>query len=348
MRAPSLHERISTELHGTRGRSDSRPRIVDSPICSRSARMQALLDDARMLAGSDVNVLLQGESGTGKELLARFIHQKSPRAEGPFIAINCSAIPENLLESELFGHVRGAFSGAVQTQPGLFEAASGGTLLLDEIGDMPLPLQAKLLRVLQERTVRAVGATQSRAVDVRILSATHCDLAVARTEGRFREDLYYRIKVVSLCLPALDERREDIPLLAEHFLQLISQRDGKRLRSLSQGALQALCMAEWPGNIRELQNVIEQVCALGASARISESEVARALHGSECSRLSYAEAKSRFEHDYLTRLLALTSGNVADAARLAERNRTEFYRLLQRHELDPESFRAKSRYSTGS
>lgn len=343
MRCQSLPERISPEVRTQRRPLASGADSMETPIISRNARMQALLDDARMLAKSDVSVLLQGQSGTGKELFARFIHLASPRTTGPFIAINCSAIPENLLESELFGHVRGAFSGATHTQPGLFEAANGGTLLLDEIGDMPLSLQAKLLRVLQERSVRAVGATHSRPVDVRILSATHCDLDAARTEGRFREDLYYRIKVVSLCLPRLDERREDIPQLAEHFLHTISRRDGKRLRSLSQAALQALCMADWPGNIRELQNVIEQVCALGTSPRISSAEVSRALNGSSCARLTYAEAKSRFERDYLTRLLALTGGNVADAARLAERNRTELYRLLQRHQLDPESFRSKSR-----
>lgn len=311
-------------------------------IISRSERMQNLLAEAQLLASSDVSVLIQGESGSGKELLARLIHHSSPRAHAPFIAINCSAIPENLLESELFGHVRGAFSGATHTHPGLFEAANGGTLLLDEIGDMPLPLQAKLLRVLQERSVRAVGATRSRPVDVRILSATHCDLASARAEGRFREDLYYRIKVVGLRLPSLDERREDIPLLAEHFLQLIAGRDNRRPRSLSPRALRALCMADWPGNVRELQNVIEQLCALSTTPRITLAHVERALQGPSSTPLSYAEAKARFEHDYLTRLLHLTAGNVADAARLAQRNRTEFYRLLQRHQLDPEDFRTRS------
>jgi len=308
-------------------------------IISRSERMQTLLDEARMLANTDASVLIQGESGSGKELLAHFIHQSSPRAAAPFIAINCSAIPEHLLESELFGHVRGAFSGAINAHPGLFEAANGGTLLLDEIGDMPLTLQSKLLRVLQERSVRAVGATHSRPVDVRILSATHCDLHSARAEGRFREDLYYRIKVVGLRLPSLDERREDIPLLAAHFLEEIARRDGKRLRGFSSRAMQALCVADWPGNIRELQNVIEQVCALSTGTQISLAQVERALHGSSFKRLSYADAKARFEHDYLTQLLSLTGGNVSDAARLAERNRTEFYRLLQRHQLDPAQFR---------
>lgn len=301
--------------------------------------MQALLEDARLLASSDASVLIQGQSGTGKELLARFIHQASPRATAPFIAINCSAIPENLLESELFGHVRGAFSGATSAHTGLFEAAHGGTLFLDEIGDMPPALQAKLLRVLQERTVRAVGATCSRAVDVRILSATHHDLMAALASGRFRDDLYYRINVVSLALPSLNERREDIPLLAEHFLSEIGRRDGKRLRGFSRQALQALSLADWPGNVRELQNVVEQVCALSTTAQVPLALVERALRVPPVKRFSYAEAKTRFERDYLTQLLILTSGNVSEAARIAERNRTEFYRLLQRHSLDPILFR---------
>ena len=204
---------------------------------------------------------------------------------------------------------------------------------------MPPSLQAKLLRVLQERTIRAVGATCSRPVDVRILSATHHDLLAALASGSFREDLYYRINVVSLGLPSLNERREDIPLLAEHFLSATSRRNGKRLRGFSPQALQALSLADWPGNIRELQNVVEQVCALCTTPQIPLALVERALRVAPSKRFSYAEAKIRFERDYLTRLLIMTSGNVSEAARIAERNRTEFYRLLQRHSLDPTLFR---------
>jgi two-component system response regulator GlrR len=304
--------------------------------------MHTLLEEACLLARSEASVLIQGESGTGKELLARHIHRCSLRAKAPFIAINCSAIPEPLLESELFGHVRGAFSGATNAHAGLFEAADGGTLFLDEIGDMPLALQAKLLRVLQERTIRAVGATRSRPVDVRILSATHRDLTAIRASGQFREDLFYRINVVSLTVPPLHERREDVSLLAAHFLDAINRRDGKKISGFSTRALQALSLADWPGNVRELQNVVEQVCALSTTPEIPLALVERALHAHPGMRLSYARAKARFERDYLTQLLIATAGNVSEAARIADRNRTEFYRLLQRHDLEPALFRADS------
>ncbi len=188
-------------------------------VIFRSSRMAALMADARMVAASDASVLIRGESGSGKEVLARAIHRASPRAKGPFVAINCGAIPEQLLESELFGHAKGAFTGAATSRVGLFQTANGGTLFLDEIGDMPLALQVKLLRVLQERVVRPVGATKAEPVDVRLLSATHRDLDAAMAQGQFREDLYYRLDVVSLTLPRLDERREDIPLLAAHFVR---------------------------------------------------------------------------------------------------------------------------------
>ncbi|HQZ01106.1 MAG TPA: sigma 54-interacting transcriptional regulator [Thauera sp.] len=309
-------------------------------LISHSARMQTLLDEARLIAVSDASVLIRGDSGTGKELLARAIHRASPRAAAPFIAINCGAIPEPLLESELFGHVRGAFTGATGQQTGLIQAAHGGTLFLDEIGDMPLALQVKLLRVLQERTVRPVGATRSEAVDLRVLSATHCDLDTALAKGQFREDLYYRINVVSLELPTLGERREDIPLLAEHFLRQLAVKYGKDLNGFAADALEALATAQWPGNVRQLQNVVEQVCALSTTPLIPRSLIERALRVQPIEALGYAEAKRRFERDYLIKLLKLTAGNVSDAARLAERNRTEFYRLLQRHGLTPDLFRS--------
>ncbi|MHB1373968.1 MAG: sigma 54-interacting transcriptional regulator [Thauera sp.] len=308
-------------------------------IISRSSRMHALLDEAGLVAASDASVLIRGDSGTGKELLARAIHLASPRAAAPFIAINCGAIPEPLLESELFGHVRGAFTGATATHTGLIQAAHGGTLFLDEIGDMPAALQVKLLRVLQERAVRPVGATQAQAVDLRIVSATHRDLDAALAEGQFREDLYYRINVVSLELPTLAERREDIPLLAEHFLRGLAQKYGKRLTGFAADALEVLAVAPWPGNVRQLHNVVEQVCALATTPLIPRALVERALRVKPFEALGYAEAKRRFERNYLIQLLKLTAGNVSDAARLAERNRTEFYRLLQRHGLTPDLFR---------
>ncbi|MBJ2158662.1 MULTISPECIES: sigma 54-interacting transcriptional regulator [unclassified Variovorax] len=309
-------------------------------IVSRSNRMAELLAEARMVAKSDASVLLRGDSGAGKELLARAIHKASARADKPFVAVNCGAIPEALLESELFGHMKGAFTDAHANHKGLFQQADGGTLLLDEIGDMPPALQVKLLRVLQERAVRPLGASQSIEVDVRIVSATHRDLDAAMEAGQFREDLYYRLNVVTLTLPPLSARREDIPLLANHFLQRLSTKYGKRLSGFAPEALKALTTAAWPGNVRQLFNVVEQVCALSSSPLIPLALVQRALRVPTVEVQTYADAKQRFERDYLVGLLKLTDGNVADAARLADRNRTEFYRLLQKHELTPGHFKA--------
>jgi two-component system, NtrC family, response regulator GlrR len=310
-------------------------------IVSRSNCMAELLTEAKMVAASDASVLIRGESGSGKELLAQAIHRASPRAAKPFVAVNCSAIPEALLESELFGHVKGSFTGAVANHRGLFVTADGGTLFLDEIGDMPPALQVKLLRVLQERSVRPVGASQSVPVDVRILSATHRDLDAAMAEGQFREDLYYRLNVVSLHLPTLGERREDIPLLANHFLARLSEKYGKRFNGFAPDAMKALTTTSWPGNVRQLHNVVEQVCALTPTPLIPLTLVQRALRVPSVEVLTYAQARERFERDYLVGLLKLTDGNAADAARLADRNRTEFYRLLQRHALTPGQFRAE-------
>jgi len=305
----------------------------------RSSRMAELMAEARMVAASDASVLIRGESGTGKEVLARAIHLASPRAKGPFIAINCGAIPEQLLESELFGHVKGAFTGAGNTRAGLFQAANRGTLFLDEIGDMPLALQVKLLRVLQERMVRPLGATRAEPVDVRLLSATHRDLDAAMAQGQFREDLYYRLDVVSLTLPRLEERREDIPPLAAHFVHQVAGKYGKPISGFAPDALEALATAAWPGNVRQLYNVVEQSCALTSTPLIPLTLVQRALRVPAMEALSYSEAKQRFERNYLVQLLKLTEGNVADAARIADRNRTEFYRLLQKYDLTPAMFR---------
>ena len=311
-------------------------------VVFRSSRMAELMEEVRVVAQSDASVLIRGESGTGKEVLARAIHRASPRAKAPFVAINCGAIPEQLLESELFGHVRGAFTGAANAHIGLFQAADGGTLLLDEIGDMPLPLQVKLLRVLQDRAVRPVGSTRAEPVDVRVLSSTHRDLEVAMAEGQFREDLYYRLDVVTMNLPSLDERREDIPLLANYFVRQLVKKYNKGIVGIAPEAMEVLASAAWPGNVRQLYNVVEQSCALATTPLLTLPLIQRALRVPTMEALSYAEAKQRFERNYLVQLLKLTDGSVAEAARLADRNRTEFYRLLQKHELTPNMFRSSS------
>jgi two-component system response regulator GlrR len=308
-------------------------------IVTRSPKMEDLLRQARLVAESDASVLLLGESGSGKELLARAIHRASRRADKPFVAVNCGAIPENLLESELFGHARGAFTGAIQSHKGLFQSADGGTVFLDEIGDMPLALQVKLLRVLQEGEVRPVGSTQSVPVDVRVVSATHRDLDAQRAAGQFREDLYYRLNVVSLRLPPLAERREDIPLLVSHFLRKLAERYRKPVPTFAPDAMALLIAAPWPGNVRQLYNVVEQALALASTPVIPASQVQTALRDDDSRLAPFEEARREFEREYLVRLLKITSGNVTQAAGLAKRNRTEFYKLLQRHRLEPAAFK---------
>jgi two-component system response regulator GlrR len=327
----------ATRLSGSS--SDSGDDSWRSEIVTTSPAMDTLLAEARLAAQSEASLLIQGESGTGKELLARAIHRASPRSKKPFVAINCGAIPAELLESELFGHVKGAFTGATRDHPGLFQSAAGGTVFLDEIGDMPLPLQVKLLRVLQEGEVRPVGATETRAVDVRILSATHRNLEEAIARGEFREDLYYRLNVVNLTLPPLRERREDIPLLAQHFLTALTGKYRRSIRGFAPDALDMLAAADWPGNIRQLNNVLEQCVALCTTPTIPASLVARALRDKPAEIQPLAEARAAFERDYLIGLLKLTRGHVSEVARLAGRNRTEVYRLLQRHGLTPALFK---------
>ena len=285
-------------------------------------------------------MLVRGESGTGKELLARAIHKASPRAAKPFVAINCGAIPEQLLESELFGHMKGSFTGAARDYKGLFQAAEGGTVFLDEIGDMPLPLQVKLLRVLQDKEIRPIGTTQTIPVDVRIISATHRNLEEAIKAGSFREDLYYRLNVVSFALPALSERREDIPVLATHFLNQLVDRYKKPLNGFASEAMEILVRSAWPGNVRELYNVVEQAVALSTTLIITPALVDSAMRGQSAELSSFESARGEFERDYLAKLLKITGGNVTQAAKLAKRNRTEFYKLLQRHHLDPKLFKA--------
>jgi two-component system response regulator GlrR len=308
-------------------------------ILTRSPKMEAVLDQARLVAASSASVFIHGASGTGKELLAQAIHQSSPRRDRPFIAVNCAAFPEQLLESELFGHEKGAFTGAATSHQGLFQAADGGTLFLDEIGDMPLPLQVKLLRALQEHCVRPVGATESIPVDVRIISASHRDLEQEMAARRFRDDLYYRLCVVTLELPSLAQRPEDIPLLAEHFLRETASKNRKEANGITPEAMELLVAAPWPGNVRQLANVIEQAVVLSTTPRIGAPLIRHALRDKEGEVLPLADAKGRFEMNYLIQIMRMTRGNVSQAAQLAQRNRTEFYRLLRRYHLDPAAFK---------
>lgn len=309
-------------------------------IITRSPLMEDLLGQARLVASSEASVFIHGQSGTGKELLASAIHKASTRNKGEFIAVNCSAIPESLFESEFFGHAKGSFTGATRDHKGLFQAACGGTLFLDEIGDMPLSFQVKLLRALQERSVRPVGSTKAIPVDVRVISATHHNLEELRNEGQFREDLYYRLNVVSLELPTLVDRREDIPLLTNHFLHSLTDADNKGVKGFSPDAMEVLLSAPWPGNVRQLFNVVEQAVAFTTTSVIPASLVQRALKDEgQAEMQAFAEARSHFERDYLTQLLQITNGNVSQAARIAKRNRTEFYKLLHKHHLVPSQFK---------
>jgi len=327
-----------TQTHTASNEDDS----WRADILTRSSIMESLLGQAKLVANTDASVFIQGESGSGKELLARAIHRYSARSAKPFVAINCGAIPENLLESELFGHSKGAFTGAINNHVGLFQSAEGGTLFLDEIGDMPQALQVKVLRALQERVIRPVGSTTNIDIDLRLISATHRNLVNEMKEGRFREDLFYRINVVSLEIPSLANRREDVSLLANHFLQMFSQKYKKKLHSFAPDALETLITAPWPGNVRQLQNIVEQTVVLATTQVIPVNLVQKALQEGSNSVVPLDVARQQFEFNYLINILKTTEGNVTQAARLAQRNRTEFYRLLDRHNIQASTFKNTS------
>lgn len=310
-----------------------------SAIVTQSPLMNERLSQAERVAKSNVSVLITGPSGTGKELMAKAIHNASDRAKEAFVAINCGALPEQLLESELFGHAKGAFTGAVTQHEGLFQSAQGGTLFLDEIGDMPTSLQVKLLRAIQERVIRPVGSTRSIEIDVRVISATHRNLELAMEDGEFREDLYYRLNVVNLDLPPLRDRPEDIPLLARYFVEKSAQRHNPKVKGISPGALHILAQAAWPGNVRQLENVVEQTVALSGAPIISEGLVNQAIANQDRVIPSFNEARASFERSYLTKVMHITAGNVTQAAKIAQRNRTDFYKLLNKHSLEASQFK---------
>lgn len=317
-------------------------------IVGKSPSMQGVFKVMDKVTKTDANVLIIGETGTGKELVARAIHANSRRYAKPFIPIDCASFPEHLLEDELFGHEKGAFTGAYKTRKGLFEVADGGTVFLDEIGDMGIGLQAKLLRVIEERQLRRVGGTRFINVDVRILSATNKDLREAVERGTFRKDLFYRLNVITIHLPPLRDRREDIPLLVDHFIHQCASETGKRVSKVESEVYSILQSYEWPGNVRELKNVIERAITLMDGEVLTpaylpeyvlQERMKKELVSSTpiLNKFSYKEAKERwlatFEKEYLTRLLGEAKGNISLAARKAGLNRRTIYRLMRRYNL---------------
>jgi two-component system, NtrC family, response regulator GlrR len=304
-------------------------------VVARSSKMQVLLQQVAQVADTDATICLSGETGTGKEVIARVIHCNSRRARGPFLAVNCAAIPDTLFESELFGYVKGAFTGALGSKRGLFQSANGGTLFLDEISEIPLALQVKLLRALQEREVREVGSEHPTKVDVRIMTATNQDLAQAVRTGAFREDLYYRIQVVPLNVPPLRERRDDIPLLAQHFLKQSAQRMKKDIRGILPDAMQKLMLYPWPGNVRELENLIEKAVIMATQDMITSDLIPSLTQSGQGRPKPLTEAKEEFERGYLKEIVQLTGGNISRAAQIAGRYRADFYKLLRKYGLHP-------------
>jgi DNA-binding NtrC family response regulator len=299
-------------------------------VIGKSAAMKAVFDLVSRVSGVTANILITGESGTGKEMVARAIHEMGPRAQKPFVAINCTAIPENLLESELFGHAKGSFTGAINRKRGLFEEAQGGTLFLDEIGDMNVSLQSKLLRVIQERKVRAVGENMSRDVDVRIVAATHKDLKAAIRDGRFREDLYYRLSVIPIVIPPLRQRPDDIPPLAEFFLRKFAATNNVNVKGFTKRAMAKLVKMRWEGNVRELENLVERATVLCTSSLIDESDIPTSEAANPEQFFAGATADfptiDQLERRYIEVVLEKTAGRKDKAAQILGINRRTLYR----------------------
>lgn len=346
------HRRLNTEIKRLKGLLAEKFDFAN--IIARSAKMRDVLDVVTRIAKLDSTVHIQGESGTGKELIAKAIHLASDRQEKLFVALNCAALPETLLESELFGHEKGAFTGAVKSTKGLFTQAHGGTLLLDEIGDMSLSTQSKLLRVLQERQFYPVGSELPTEVDVRVIVATNKDLEEQVKKGLFRDDLFYRIHVIPIRLPPLRERKEDIVPLVDHFLKKFSDQMKKEVKGLTAEALRKVMLHDWPGNVRELENTLEYAVAMTQKDVITEDYILQAKttsmdrgkslgpqkeNSASDGMLPLKEARDAFERDYLVQVLSLTEGNVSQAAKLAGKYRADFYDLLKKHELKAEEFK---------
>jgi two-component system nitrogen regulation response regulator NtrX len=328
--------RLEVENRALRARVDAQHTMI-----GESYAMVKLREQVAMAAPTNGRVLIFGENGTGKELVARNIHQLSRRRTAPFVEVNCAAIPEDLIESELFGHVRGAFTGAVADRRGKFEAAHGGTIFLDEIADMSLKTQAKVLRVLQEQVMEAVGGSSRIRVDARVLAATNKDLTAEIRAGRFREDLYFRLNVVPIFVPPLRDRQEDIPLLAEHFMAMLAREYGRRPKTFEADAIIALRQYVWPGNVRELRNVVERLMIMVPGERISSRDLSfldqSLTPGSDvpaaAERAAVAaplhEARDRFERDYILRALAAQQGNISRTADMLGIERSNLYRKMR-------------------
>jgi len=348
------HRRLNSEIKRLKDLLNERFNFAN--IIAHSGKMRAIIDVVTRIATLDSTVYIEGESGTGKELIAKAIHLASARKDQAFVAVNCAALPETLLESELFGHERGAFTGAVKSTKGLFTQAHGGTIFLDEIGDMPLTTQSKLLRVLQERQFYPVGSEAPIAVDVRVIVATNKDLQEQARKGLFRDDLFYRIHVIPVHLPPLRERKEDIVPLIEHFLKKCRREMKKDVQGLTPEALRKLMLHDWPGNVRELENTIEYAVAMTRKdmvssddilpGKVTSQEAGLGINGNQENNLTGRErlqclkdARDAFERDYLTQVLALAEGNVSHAAKIAGKYRADFYDLLKKHDLHADNFK---------
>jgi len=320
---------------------------IQYKIVGISKSIKTILDNIRIIASTDSTVLITGESGTGKELVARTIHHLSNRRNQNFVAVNCGAIPETLLESEFFGYKKGAFTGADFDKSGLFQEANNGTIFLDEIGELPLQLQVKLLRVLQEREIRPLGSNSSIKVNVRVIAATNKNLQSLIEEGKFRSDLYYRLNVVNIHVPPLRERHDDIPLLANYFLAKFSHKYNKNVVGFSNIVMDSFIKYDWPGNVREMENVIERAVILARKNTIEATELPEEIFGNKKLEtfftnnmiVSYKKAKEMFDKEYITRLLEHTKGNIKKAAEISGRYRTDIYDMIKKYEIDIEGFR---------
>ncbi|MGH7770621.1 MAG: sigma-54-dependent transcriptional regulator [Candidatus Binatia bacterium] len=344
--------RLTSEIQRLKGLLEERYDFAN--IVAKSEKMQRMLEVVSRIAKTESTVYLHGESGTGKEVIAKAIHLASDRKDKSFVAINCAALPETLLESELFGHEKGSFTGAVRSTRGLFTQANEGTIFLDEIGDMSLSIQAKLLRALEERQFYPIGSEKSVQVDVRVIVATKKDLEDEVKKGLFREDLFYRIHVIPILLPPLRERKEDIPYLVDHFLKRISQQMKKDVKGLTPQAIQKLMLHDWPGNVRELENTLEYAVAMTKQDVVTEDLILQTKVPADIVTQDFTletkvtsqeplkslkEAKDEFEKRYLVHLLELCKGNVSKAAKLSGKYRADFYQLLKKHDLRIEDFK---------